>query len=856
MSFSSAGKTSAEVGGEKAWWGRRVAAGAGAAALLAAGIYFLREGLADETERLAWAEAAGRMGLAAGVGGVVFLLERLRRARRGERRLADALREAEARLAATAREAGELRAALDGHAMAGVTDAEGRLLAVNARFCAVSGFAEAELLGGRRVLVEPGASERGLSSEPWAAVRAGGTWRGELRHTAKDGSFYWTETTLAPVTDEAGRTTRCIVIQTDITARKRGEEELRRRGAELQALFDLNPAMIWFKDTKNNHLRVNRRAAEAAGLEVAEIEGRPASAVYPEQAEHFYRDDLEVIASGRPKLGIVERIPDARGRMRWIRTDKVPCLADDGRVTGIIVSAHDITERREAEEALRESEERFRQLAENIDVVFWMFDAEGGRLLYVSPAYRAIWGREPEDLYRDAEHWLWGVHPEDRERVRAAKLARLRDGDHDLTYRVARPDGEVRWVRDRGFPVRDESGRVLRMAGTATDITEHRRLQARFFHAQKTETLGVLAGGIAHDFNNILGGVIGYTELAKMRTSDNAAATGCLDAALTASRRAADLVRQILAFSRSQEQRRTVVQLRHLVSESLKLLRAATPSTIEFGVSLASDVAAVRADPGQIHQVMLNLCAHVIEATGAGPGRLEVRLENHRLDESEAARLATLRAGDHVKLSVAHSEGLQAARISGPGGSAAGDDEQAGSGLAVVRGVMEAHEGALAVRAGAEGGACFELYFPAMPAAPSANGEHAGAARGGGERVLFVDDEPGLAELGRDILAELGYRATACSRPLEALAIMRADPGAFDLLVTDYTMPQMTGCELAAAARELRAGLPVLLVTGHAADLTAAQSDAAGVGAILNKPFGVHSLGRAVRGLLRAPAAG
>jgi PAS domain S-box-containing protein len=507
---------------------------------------------------------------------------------------------------------------------------------------------------------------------------------------------------------------------------------------------------------------------------------------------------------------------------------------------------------------LSESEGRFRQVVENIREVFWMTDPTKNTMLYVSPVYEKIWGRTCASLLANPRAWLDAIHPDDRARVNDAATLKQVRGDYDETYRITRPDGSARWIRDRAFPIRDATGQVARIVGTAEDITERRALEDQFRQAQKMEAIGTLAGGIAHDFNNILGAIIGYTELAKLRLKDNPAAGGHLDAVLQGAQRAADLVRQILAFSRQQEQQLGVVQLRHLVAEPLKLLRATIPATIEFDVSFANNLPAVLADATQIHQVVMNLCTNAGHAMKDRPGRLGVRLENITADALLVEANPGLKLGPYVRLTVSDTghgmDRATLARIFEPFFTTKGPGEGTGLGLSVVHGIMQSHHGIITVSSKPNEGTTFHLYFP------PASGEAGPAVRptteipvGRGERILFVDDEKPLALLGQKMLEELGYACVSKSNAADALAAIRADPGAFDLVITDLTMPSMTGVELAQQLRVICPRLPVILTTGHNAGLTLARLREYGIQELVLKPLSLQSLGATVHRVVAGP---
>jgi nitrogen-specific signal transduction histidine kinase/CheY-like chemotaxis protein len=383
------------------------------------------------------------------------------------------------------------------------------------------------------------------------------------------------------------------------------------------------------------------------------------------------------------------------------------------------------------------------------------------------------------------------------------------------------------------------------------DITGRKQLEERIRQAQKLDAIGTLAGGIAHDFNNILAAIGGYTELARMAVSENPDALGDLDAVLQAVRRATDLVRKILTFSRQQAPERRAVELAPLVREAFGLLRATIPTTIDFDMRIAPDAPTVLADASQIHQVLMNLGTNAWHAMRGHTGCITVSLDRTIADAALVTQLPKLRPGAYAHLSLRDTgSGMSEdtlRRIFEPFFTTKAQGDGTGLGLAVVHGIMDTHGGAIAVESTVGVGTVFDLYFPAIttaaPVSPLALTE---TPRGHGQHVLVVDDEVVLARLMMHVLTALGYAVETATDPSVALELVRADPSHFALVLTDLTMPGMTGLDLADHLRELQPGLPIMLVTGNTDTVTASEVEAKGLQGLLYKPATIHELGCAV----------
>ena len=507
-------------------------------------------------------------------------------------------------------------------------------------------------------------------------------------------------------------------------------------------------------------------------------------------------------------------------------------------------------------EQLRESEQRFRQVTESMDEVFWLSDLESQRIIYISPAYERVWGRSRDGLYAQPESWLAAVHPDDRARVQDAVALQAR-GEYDLEYRIQRPDGAVRWIHARAFPIRSAEGRVYRVAGVAEDITPQHTLGDQLRHAQKMESLGTLAGGIAHDFNNILTAIMGSAEIMQLELEEKHPLRTWLNNILAASARARELVQQILTFGRKHESKFQPRKLQHDVGEALRLLRASIPSTVQLDPQIDPACPPVFADATQIHQVVMNLCTNAWHAVPARGGVIEVTLEPAQVSAEMAATRLGLRPGPHVRLAVRDNGcGMTpevVARIFEPFFTTKEQGRGTGLGLAVVHGIVQSHHGAIFVHSAPGVGTCFEIFLPALAgqaaAAPVA-GDAPPALVGPG-RVLLVDDDPIALATLRGQLEHLGCRVTAVSDSRIALEHFLAQPASFDLVLTDNTMPGLSGRDLCEKILAARPEVPVLLASGFYDQEEFNEARALGVREILHKPVSLGQLAAVVSRHLR-----
>jgi PAS domain S-box-containing protein len=383
---------------------------------------------------------------------------------------------------------------------------------------------------------------------------------------------------------------------------------------------------------------------------------------------------------------------------------------------------------------------------------------------------------------------------------------------------------------------------------------EVRRRTEELRQAQKMEAIGTLAGGIAHDFNNLLAAILGFATAARDDLSSEHPLRSDLEEVVVAARRARDIVQQLLTFSRRDDAERSVVAVDQVLSEALKLLRVSLPPTIKIERDVEDAACTVRADQAQLHQVLMNLCTNAYQAMGDSGGVLGVSLKLIDLDEQAAASHPPLAAGRHVRVTISDTgHGMTsetAERIFDPFFTTKSDGTGTGLGLATVQRILQAHGGTIDVQSEVGQGSAFSIYLPWIAGDTSLEDSMNIPVEGGNERLMFIDDREQVARAGKRMLEALGYRVDTFTSPTEALEVFNGDPWAYDLVITDQVMPEMTGLELAGEMLRVRPRVPIVLISGNADERTREQMRALGIGTFLPKPLAKGSTDRVIRALL------
>jgi two-component system cell cycle sensor histidine kinase/response regulator CckA len=472
-------------------------------------------------------------------------------------------------------------------------------------------------------------------------------------------------------------------------------------------------------------------------------------------------------------------------------------------------------------------------------------------VLYVSPAFETIFGRPCDSVETSPGVWMDAVHPDDRERVEQAAYARLRRGDYDEVYRIIRPDGAVRWIRDRAFHVYDDAGDVYRLVGTAADVTDQRQLEEQLQQAQKMEIVGRLAGGVAHDFNNLLTVINGMADLILGELAEDDPTRPDLMQIRQAGERAAALTGRLLAVSRRQILKPEVLDLSAVVAGLRDMLQRVLGEEVALTLELAPDIASIRADPGQIEQVILNLVVNARDAMPDG-GTLTIETRTVHLDAAYAAEHPGTRPGPHAMLAVRDTgigmdESIRR-RIFEPFFTTKAQGKGTGLGLSMVYGIVKQSGGSIWFHSEPGHGSRFTIYLPQVEGAPAPRPvPPLAAAAPGHETVLVVEDEPPLRELAARILSAAGYTVLQAANGPDALALVARHADPVHLVFTDVVMPGMNGRELVARLSVLRPAMRVLYTSGYTEDAILRHGVLDDPRRFLSKPYTPSVLRRRIR---------
>ncbi len=726
-----------------------------------------------------------------------------------------------------------------------ISDVEtGVIVEVNRSFLAATGYAEDEVVG--KTTLDIGLWEDAKQREKLLAkVRAQGECLGfETKMRSCDGSLR--EVRFSSKIISFSGVSQLLTVIEDMTEHKRAEDVLRESEGKFRDLAEKSMVGIYLiQDDLFKY--VNGEFAAIFGYGIEEITGRLGLKSF------IYSEDLPLVEEAVNKR-ISGELKSLRYEFRIVRKNgEIRHAAVYSSRTfyqgepAVIGTVLDITEGRKAEEELRRLSTAIEQAAEEIMIT----DPEGV-IQYVNPAFERITGHSrgevigqtPRILKSDIQgpafyESLWNT-------IKGGNIWSGRITNRRKDGKLIQEDGTI-------SPLLNSAGELTGYVSLKRDITEMIKMETQLRQGQKMEAIGTLAGGIAHDFNNILGAMMGYAELARFKTKD-VAIHPYLEQLLKACDRARDLVRQILTFSRQREQEKKPITVTPIVTEVMKLLRSSLPSTIEIRQRYTNRYDTVLADPTQIHQVLMNLCTNAVHSMREGEGVLDVSLRQVEILADNRAYNPALKAGAYLQLIVSDTgKGIDPAikdKIFDPFFTTKNTGEGTGLGLSVVYGIVKDHGGAIAVESKPGEGATFTISLPLIDAAEEREGRESAVIPKGRGSILLVDDEEPLASLGQDMLASLGYEVAVSLSSRDALETFRAHPERFDLVITDMTMPNMTGADLAREMLKIRPEIPIIMTTGFSERINEGEAKKIGIRKFIMKPVSLPSLAQAVKQLM------
>ncbi len=679
------------------------------------------------------------------------------------------------------------------------------------------------------------------------------------------GAYVWA--TGAPLLDAHVNRIGAIESIRDITDRKRAEEALKESQQQLSDIINFLPDATLVVDKEGKVIAWNRAIEEMTGIKAAEMLGKGnyeyALPFYGERRPILIDLVLKPQEEIEAKYVIAERgdtvlegeayMPALRGGEVYL-FGKASVLRDSKcNIIGAIESIRDITARRHSEEALVRAEAKYRAIFENTGTSTVILE-DDHTISLANKKIEKLTGYMREEI-EGKKKWMEFVVKEDLERMLA--LHSLREVDAT----AAKNNYEFCLV-DRNGQVKDIHLTIDMIPGTKKrvasllDITKQKLLESQLRQAQKMEAIGTLAGGIAHDFNNILGAIMGYTDMALTDFKLDARLRGYLERVYEASERASDLVKQILTFGRRSDEKPRPMRVSPVIKQVLKLIRASLPSTIKIRHDIQSDTDMVLADPTHIHQILMNLCTNAAHAMRDKKGELKVSLCPVEINSRDAFTINHgLTPGIYLQLSVSDTgHGIDPGimdRIFDPFFTTKKPGEGTGMGLSVVHGIVKSYGCAITVESEVEKGTEIRVYLPLL--AERGDERKVGTEahiRGGKERILFVDDEEFLVEIGVEVLTGLGYEVVGRTSGLEALELFRNRPNRFDLVITDMTMPNITGSELARELMRIRPDMPVILCTGFSEAMTPGKAKDVGIKDFVMKPMVKSQIASSIRRVL------
>lgn len=768
-----------------------------------------------------------------------------------------------------------------------LTDRQGNIEYVNPKFCSLTGYSKSELMGKNPRILQSGEMPKRIYEQLWETILDGKEWRGEFQNKKKNGELYWEDVIISPVIDDRGNIINFLAVKEDITKKKQIEKNLEHSENRYQQLVENISELVWELDSNGRYIYISPKCKDVYGLASEIIIGKTPFEFMPAgEAERVHHLFNEIQEMRNPFLRLENIAQHADGRLLNMETTGFPFFDDAGNFQGYRGTAIDITERKQNQKAIQAivegtvgkiGEDLFDstivRLSEwlgcnlafigeivehnTIKSISMMLDGE-----FVSEYSYPFKGKGCKEkfckCFEECHKKLWQLLSDDPD-----FLKKNPDGyiNTPLKNREGRTIGVLCCISRQKLKMTNDAENVLNIisARVSAEIEsrnaerEKMLLETKLQQSQKMESIGTLAGGIAHDFNNILSSIIGFTDLAIKQVEEGTSLEDDLQEVYSAGMRAKELVRQILVFARKSEDEPLPIKPFEIANEVLKFIRSSIPANIEIKDEIFSK-ATIIGNSTQLHQVLMNLLTNAAQAMEDNGGVLKFIMQDIVIEERTYSETIDLEPGNYIEICISDTGvGIPEDLIKSifePYFTTKEQGEGTGLGLAVVHGIIENYKGKISVKSILGEGTIFNIYLPTAEKQKNKKVSAKYDVPTGNEKILFVDDEPSITKMGRRLLEGLGYHVVTCNDSMDALEMFRKEPMMYDLVITDTTMPKMTGDKLAMEMLKIREDLPIMLCTGYNKKISQQTAREIGIKAFGYKPLVQLDLAKIIRNLL------
>jgi len=740
-----------------------------------------------------------------------------------------------------------------------ITDAEGVILWVNPAFTLATGYSVPEAIGQTPRILKSGMQDETFYRRFWETILTGRTFRGEFINRRKDGTLYFDEHTVTPVCDPEGVITHFVGVMHDITERKRSEEQLRETNAQLRQFLDHSPAVLYALRMEGEAVIprvVSENVTRFLGFEVGDALSYDwwVGRLHPDDHARAIVSVEETLASGTSSTEYRLRHKD--GTYRWVEDNRRLVRDESGKPFEMVGVWTDITGRKRAQEELHETERRFREMLDNLELISVMLDREA-RVTYCNDYFLRLTGWQREEVL-GADWVTLFAAPEQAEELRET-FRELMTGNKEIRHHIneiVTRSGQKRLIQWNNSLLYSAAGEPIGTASIAEDITDRRHLEQQLFRTQRLESLGTLAGGIAHDLNNLLLPILMGVTLLK-RFEPGEASMRTIENIERSVRRGSDLVKQVLLFARGSEPSREPVHLGTIIHEIEAIISSTFPKDITVDISIAGDLDSVTGDATQLTQVLLNFCVNSRDAMPHG-GQISISAENETLNGKYTLLHGGAPGGKYVVLKVADTgEGMSQdiiERIFDPFFTTKEVGKGTGLGLSTVQGIVTNHGGFVTVASSPGDGSTFTVYLPTRTAQIEATPPPTDVEtlpHGNGELILLVDDEASVVTMTKQTLEVFGYEVLTAEDGAQAIGVFSHRHHDIALVLTDMAMPIIDGPALVAALNRMAPNVRIIATTGNVSAAYMTKIARTGVTHILTKPYTADHLLRMIAEVLK-----